>query len=443
MIDDKQFKRDISKPVVLQSVIPFPKTDRVSVARTTAEYGSFKDSRKAPIHRWFAYPAGYSYKLVEENMKRYGLDSESLVADPFLGSGTTTLAASHSGVPSVGTEAHPFVSWVATTKCTVHDVESLMCFRDALLNDIPHQDGCTDGYPELIYKCFTPENLSALTKIRHAVHDMASNADFFKLALVSVLRQSSTAGTGWPYIAPTKHASKSREVDAMKAFATQCELMIRDMRDYSLNARADVIQGDSREFSRHAQDADLVVTSPPYLNNYDYADRTRFETYFLGIYSDWKDITKDVRDRLITAATTQINMGRDLEKSTMPTVEQLSKRIHVSLIGAMNKMSDMRYTKPGKKQYDYMTGCYFEDISKTLIQVHRAVKKGGHAVWVLGDSAPYGVYVPTDRIVGELAVAAGFKEYSVEVLRSRGGKWRNNPQRHHVPLRESLVRIGN
>ena len=109
----------------------FPKRIASALARTTAEYGSFKDSRKAPIHRWFAYPAGYSYKLVEENMKRYGLDSESLVADPFLGSGTTTLAASHSGVPSVGTEAHPFVSWVATTKCTVHDVESLMCFRDA------------------------------------------------------------------------------------------------------------------------------------------------------------------------------------------------------------------------------------------------------------------------------------------------------------------------
>ena len=406
-----------------------------------SEYGSFKDSRKAPIHRWFAYPAGYSYKLVEGSMKRYGLDSESLIADPFLGSGTTTLAASHSGVQSVGTEAHPFVSWVAKTKCAVHDVESLTYSRDALLDAIPCQDGDTDGYPDLIYRCFTPETLSMLTKIKHAVHDMTSNADFFKLALVSVLRQSSTAGTGWPYIAPTKYASKSREVDAMKAFVAQCELMIRDVRDYPLNAQTDIITGDSREFSKHVQDADLVVTSPPYLNNYDYADRTRFETYFLGIYSDWKGITKDVRDRLITAATTQINMGRDLEKSTMPTVERLSKRIHVSLIGAINKMSDMRYTKPGKKQYDYMTGCYFEDISKTLIQVQQAVKKGGHAVWVLGDSAPYGVYVPTDKIVGELGVAAGFKEYSIEVLRSRGGKWRNNPQRHNVALRESITTL--
>ena len=30
-----------------------------------SEYGSFRDSLRAPIHRWFTYPAGYSHKFVE------------------------------------------------------------------------------------------------------------------------------------------------------------------------------------------------------------------------------------------------------------------------------------------------------------------------------------------------------------------------------------------
>ena len=35
----------------------------------SSEYGSFKDSLRAPIHRWFTYPAGYSYKFVESEIR--------------------------------------------------------------------------------------------------------------------------------------------------------------------------------------------------------------------------------------------------------------------------------------------------------------------------------------------------------------------------------------
>ncbi len=30
--------------------------------KTVQEWGTFKDSLKAPVHRWFTYPAGFSYK---------------------------------------------------------------------------------------------------------------------------------------------------------------------------------------------------------------------------------------------------------------------------------------------------------------------------------------------------------------------------------------------
>ena len=62
-------------------------TDNIKV------YGSFQDSLKAPIHRWFQYPAGYSYKMVESKISHYGLDDTSWIADPFVGSGTTSLTA--------------------------------------------------------------------------------------------------------------------------------------------------------------------------------------------------------------------------------------------------------------------------------------------------------------------------------------------------------------
>ena len=72
------------------------------VADAKSEYGSFRDSLRAPIHRWFAYPAGYSYKFVDAKMRQYGLNGGSTIADPFLGTGTTSVVAKMNGVNSVG-----------------------------------------------------------------------------------------------------------------------------------------------------------------------------------------------------------------------------------------------------------------------------------------------------------------------------------------------------
>lgn len=414
----------------------------------SSEYGSFKDSMREPIHRWFAYPAGYSFRLVEAKVREYGLGRHSLIVDPFLGSGTTTLAAMNLGIDSMGVEAHRFVSGVARTKCFRYEGrhETLYSEHETLQGIIsgskaPDVQGM---FPELIYKCFGQANLKALAGIRGAVSQLRGyRRGFFELALVRTLRQASTAGTGWPYIAPSKHAAKKAR-DARAAFRENCTMMLSDIKPLDRpRCRCKVVTGDSRNLGRHvpAGSADLIMTSPPYLNNYDYADRTRLETYFMGMYNTWGDITRDVREKLMVAATTQVTKGAMEGKAGMPTVREISPGIHRRLERLAGRMRAIKSTKPGKKDYDTMARGYFEDIARVIIGAEAAAKRGGHFVLVLGDSAPYGVHVETDRIIGGMAKAAGFARYRIRVLRERGEKWKGNPQRHGVPLRESIVDI--
>jgi hypothetical protein len=82
---------------------------------------------------------------------------------------------------------------------------------------------------------------------------------------------------------------------------------------------------------------------------------------------------------------------------------------------------------------------YFNDLSKVFQELRRVTKKDCKVCFVVGDSAPYGVYVPVDKWLGELAIYAGFDSYEFEKLRDRNTKWKN--RKHRVPLHEGRLWI--
>ncbi len=82
---------------------------------------------------------------------------------------------------------------------------------------------------------------------------------------------------------------------------------------------------------------------------------------------------------------------------------------------------------------------YFNDLAKVMLELRRVTKEEGKICMVIGDSAPYGVYVPVDRWLGQLAIAAGFDSFCFEKLRDRNTKWKN--RKHDVPLQEGRLWI--
>lgn len=429
--------------------------DSVSASSRLKNYGSFKDSLRAPIHRWFTYPAGYSYKLVESKIREYALAGNHTILDPFVGTGTTSVAAKAMGVNSVGIEAHPFVFWIAKAKLhSAHDIEILEDDATEIQNSAkriyPKIVKCNGVWPALIYKCFNEKNLRQLLALRVAIRDhkcSPERRDFFKVALTATLRDVTSAGAGWPYIAPSKHGKRIVEREAFVEFKKRVNLMINDVHEFIVSdpppSKHELYNSDAREIDKciNHNTVDMVLTSPPYLNNYDYADRTRMETYFWGIYDSWGEITREVRDHLMVAATTQIRRNTMAELRLCPNIRELSEAIYEELQVIVYDLSKLRLVKGGKKSYDIMVAGYFEDMLKVIRGVYYALKPGQPFILVLGDSAPYGVHVRTDELIGEIALAAGFSDFEIQIIRTRGDKWAGNSQRHKVPLRESIVTI--
>jgi hypothetical protein len=82
---------------------------------------------------------------------------------------------------------------------------------------------------------------------------------------------------------------------------------------------------------------------------------------------------------------------------------------------------------------------YFADISSVLANAAKVVKPGGAVAWVVGDSAPYGIYVDTPKIIGLVATDLGYTVSADEQLRTRGLRWRTNGTRHQIDLSERLT----
>ncbi|MBO5667838.1 MAG: hypothetical protein J6S43_01805 [Lentisphaeria bacterium] len=424
----------------------------------TSEWGTFKDSLKAPVHRWFTYPAGFSYKAAEYSFNKAGLSGDSTVYDPFMGSGTTNLAAKTMGINSLGVEAHPFVFPIARCKMNWSIDETATRQHLKNLQDLTEQDQISSAckeeivsreFPELVVKCFLPETLYELMIIRNYIRKISDDNIrlFLNTALICSLRIVSIAATGWPYIAPKKIKITSYSKKGLNSYLEFVDKMFDDLSVVNFiygGTRSEhrIFQADCRDTTDIItnESVDHIFTSPPYLNNFDYADRTRLEMYFMGDAKNWKDICQKVRTQLITSATTQINRGDDKYQFTHEFANTNPEEYEF-LKNVVNQLSELRLHKGGKKSYDLLVIGYFNDLYQVLKDNYRVLKTGGRAEYILGDSAPYGVHIPTDEIIGKIGCNIGFSNCRIELLRTRGDKWKDNPQRHNVHLRETIVSL--
>jgi DNA modification methylase len=408
--------------------------------------GTFTDNMKLPIHRWFRYSAGFSAEWVVQVIHEYKRTASLKILDPFAGSGTTLLAADSCHIESVGFESHPFIQKIANIK--LHwDIEprQISHYSIKLLQvaqDILKPTQRLDN--SLLERCYTEDYLKKLTALREAYFALSEADDpywnIIWLGITGILRTCSKAGTAqWQYVLPNKQ--KTNVLEPFEAFKSKIAQIISDIHFAQNNRwkeRASILLTDARYPDFQGEEIfDLVITSPPYPNNYDYADATRLEMTFWGEVTGWKDLQLSVRQYLVRSCS-QHAAAEKLQLDDLLQEDILSP-IHLELSEACQKLAQIRLNKGGRKTYHTMAAAYFKDLSLVFFTLRRLCKKNALVCFVIGDSAPYGVYLPVDQWLGKLALSAGFKSFTFEKIRDRNIKWKN--RKHNVPLHEGRLWI--
>ena len=408
--------------------------------------GAFVDNMSLPVHRWFRYSAGFSADWVRALVcDRCGKSRSFSVLDPFAGVGTTLLACNAENIESCGFETHPFVYRIAEAKIRgIHvDLPQLTSFFRRFASAIPEMPiAGTRESPVLLTKCYTPEALSLLLAMRDLFlsefDSKSPESELLWLALTAILRPCSGAGTAqWQYVLPNKR--KAGVQTPLVAFQSKATQILQDL-DYaqrnSWGNTSQIMMTDARvPEGCHNLQVDAVVTSPPYPNNYDYADATRLEMTFWGEIDGWGDLQYAVRRHLIHscsqhAAAERLVLAKLLSEAVVDPIRN-------DLSAACHALAEIRETRGGRKNYHTMAAAYFRDLGLVFQSLRTLCRPGSFVCFVIGDSAPYGVYLNVDTWLGELALAAGFRSFSFEKIRDRNTKWKN--RKHRIPLKEGRL----
>jgi len=328
-------------------------------------------------HGYHRYPAKFIPQIVSSLVEKYAQRGD-LVVDPFGGCGTTLVESKVMGRPSVGVDINPVAVLITKAKITPIDPLTL---EEAFV-DLKHRFGKYNSKikieapeRERIDYWFRPKEKRKLAFIFTEISKLKDQnvRDFFYCAFSHILKNCSI----WLQKSnkPTRDFSK-KPADPFQAFSRQAKKMLRGHAEFSnlLNERrfskmpCKVYCADARKIPVRSNSVSLIVTSPPYVTSYEYADLHQLTAL-------WFDYTKDLSD---------------FRKRFIGTAYHDKKELHLNSRIA-EKIKDELSEKDRKTAEEVAT--YFGEMNEAFEEMKRILKKGGKTCIVIGDTNLKGVQI--------------------------------------------------
>jgi 16S rRNA G966 N2-methylase RsmD len=201
----------------------------------------------------------FSPQFVEAVLERYA-NTNTKILDPFCGSGTVLSEAARLGIHATGIEVNPAAYILANTYSLCNLKPEIRCL--ALNNiELRLQNILPNGWP-----LFTSIDIKPACNYQHELVNLRNTStNIEKIILESLIIL----------------ADFFRGVDSRKLAKTWGKLRnIIEELPHNIN-HIDVHHGDGR-FQNYGIDYDLILTSPPYINVYNYHQQYRASAESLG-----------------------------------------------------------------------------------------------------------------------------------------------------------------
>lgn len=356
-------------------------------------------------HGYYTYPAKFIPQLASRIILEYSKQND-IVIDPFMGSGTTVVEAIINNRIGIGTDINEIAVLLTKTKTTPLNNDVLLNEYSNLIFNLSHKlNGSFNSelknaqekikLPERVDYWFKPEIQNQLIVILHNITKISNKdiRDFFLIAFAQILKSCSI----WlqKSVKPTRDLNKI-DIIPLAKFDWQAKRMIKKNSDFNkiissefrneINSFRVVKNSDARNIPCDDNLANLIVTSPPYVTSYEYADLHQLPSLWFGYLEELaifrkKFIGSSFRER------DQINLKSETAK---------------------NIVSDLGNNKKGREVENY-----YADMLESFIEMRRVLKVGGKAAIVIGNTKLKGVDILNAEVFKEQFENIGFRTHKI------------------------------
>lgn len=369
---------------------------------------SFSDTTRMEsnylTHGYHRYPAKFIPGIVQKLIKGYTKPG-NLIVDPFGGCGTTLVEAKISGRKSIGVDINPVAKLITDIKTKPIDPKKLKKFHNQFLKFYSKTPDSKPNFKtDRLDYWFDKETQIKLNKIYISIKSIKDPyiRKFYFVAFSHILKNCSK----WlmKSIKPQIDKTKSPK-DSFSIFAQHIKFMTkRNAQLYSLlkengflNLECKMKIGNSaKKVPIKSGSADFIITSPPYVTSYEYADLHQLSLLWFGsdekYFKSWGKLVKDFNGFKKQFIGT--SFYKSVDKNNLGS--ETAKNIIDSLV------------KKDRGEARNVAG-YYSDINKSIKETRRILKVGGKASVIVGNTSLLGVEILNAQVILEQLQSQGFR----------------------------------
>jgi site-specific DNA-methyltransferase (cytosine-N4-specific) len=336
------------------------------------------NTENAYTHNFHPYAAKFPPYAVKSLIQEYTNVSDN-VLDPFCGSGTTLVECRLLCRNATGIELNPVGKLISETKATLYSKEDITLAATAMSELEGHcltikqwitsfsSKEILPNHPNKDF-WFKPHVLKELYAIKSIIDQYVDNVKVHNLLMTGFSRivvpvsnqESETRYKAIEKNLPLGYALRLY----IKVIEGYIEVLKKyDLTDSKCDVKIDVIEGDARDkINCLKHKFDFAITSPPYINSYDYYLYHKHRIYWLN---------KDPK------------IIRRLEIGGHHTVD--------------------------RQTYETATNEYQKSLVKIFQGVNKVLKPEGYFALLIGDGIVKGKKVKANELVAETAKLSGFE----------------------------------
>lgn len=368
---------------------------------------NFPNKKEDKIHKIHAYPAKFpafiTTKAIDFAKSRH--HDLKKIADIFCGCGTVALEAKKEGISFWGCDINPVATLIAKVKSDSYEIEFIERYYKKILELQPNiavTVEYTASNPRIQY-WFKEDKYNELFKLKKAIllvnYKDKKYKDFFLCAFSNILKATSKWLTKSikPQIDPDKI-----EKNVLSAFEKQVCFMLKAVNENSANPNLQIdslIQHMSFiDPKASLPKVDMIVTSPPYVTSYEYADLHQLSSLWLGFANNFTELRKGSIGSIHHLDDFDFP---DQTKGLSSGLNETGKQIVTNLISKKEKRKAKTVAR------------YFLDMQTVAEKAYSMLTDKGLAVFVIGNTEYKHVRINNAAHLKESMSNVGFTKFHI------------------------------